>query len=290
MDSPLPPPPPESRRLVATLATTGLVSFLIVFLLCASLLRGEAESRRSTAARDGAVYAQRITHRLQEWMGATYMLGTLVQRDSGKVIDFETHASRIHEMFPAISALQLAPNGVIKHIYPLPGNEIVLGTDLLTSKDRRFEAHQAMSKGQLVISGPYSLAQGGIGTIGRYPITLQTTDGWGKFWGFAIVVVRIPQLLDAARIGDLAEEGYRFELCRIVDEENCEHFARRGEGPPIDPVVVKISLPNNEWRLHLAPEDGWYPLRYWIASLAGSLAVALAAVCLQYLLLRRLAR
>lgn len=278
------------RSLRRTLVTTFVVSLSVFLVLGASLLRNMAERQRGVLTAEGSVYAQRIGHRLQEWMSATQMLAAVVQQDRGAVRNFEETASSILELFPGVSALQLAPNGVIEYVYPLPGNEVVVGSDLLRSSDRRFEAHQALSRRQLVVSGPYRLIQGGIGAVGRYPIFLSNANGWSKFWGFSIVVVRMPQLLDAARVGDLAEQGYRFDLCRVLDGGECESFARRGEGPPEDPVEVRISVQNNDWRLRLSPEVGWYPPDRWISMAISSLLLAALVALIQALLIRRMQR
>jgi sensor domain CHASE-containing protein len=278
-------------RLRQTLGVTFAIALLVFAGLGAGVLRGDSESRRAAAADSANVYAQRIGHRLQETMGAVYMLASLVQQGRGRVDNFEAVATSIIEIFPMVSSLQLAPNGVIDRVFPLPGNESVLGTDLLNvGSIRRHEAHEAIIRRQLVVGGPYPLTQGGVGAIGRYPIFLTDPNGWSKFWGFAIVVVRIPLLFDAVRIGELADEGYRYEICRMKDDDSCEVFMRHGNGVPVAPVEVGIEVPNGRWYLRLAPEEGWYPAGRWVVLAVASIVLAALVTFAQYLLLKRLSR
>jgi sensor domain CHASE-containing protein len=279
------------RRLRWALAVTFLVSLLIFMSLGYSVLSGAAESRKASALNIASSHAQRVSHRLQEAMSPAYILASLVQQERGRLADFETSAAELLALFPMVSSVQIAPNGVIEKVFPLPGNEVVVGSDLLRSPDRRLDAHQAIARRQLALGGPYSLIQGGVGVVGRNPVFLPDQNGWSKFWGFTIVVVRIPQLLDAANLPELARDGYRFELCKVMEEgKECEVFARRGEGTPVDPVVVEIEVPNGLWNLRLAPEVGWYPLSGVLFLVFGSLTLALIVTVAQYQLLHRFSR
>jgi len=215
------------------------------------------------------------------------MLASLVKQGRGKVDDFETVAASLIELFPMAASVQLAPNAVVERIYPLPGNEAAIGHDILNSDPRRQEAHQAIAKRQLVLGGPYKLLQGGIGVIGRYPVFLPDENGWDKFWGFSTVIVRVPPLLEAAGIGHLVTENYRFELCRVLDEGGCEIFSRRGEGPPVSPVVVEVEVPNGRWLMRVAPEEGWVAAPSLGLLLFASALLAALVAGAQYLLIKR---
>lgn len=278
------------RRISRALGVTFVVSLLLFLVLGTGVLRGAAESRRAYALHLGADYAQRLTHRLAETMGPAYMMASLVQRHKGMIPDFDRAAAEIIGLFPMVSSIQLAPNGVVSAVFPIAGNESVPGTDLLKNPVRRQEAQLTIARRQLTLGGPYPLTQGGVGVIGRFPVFLPDENGWGKFWGFAIVVVGLPQLLDAGGMPELARDGYRFELCRVVEQAQCEVFSRSGEGAPVDPVVVSIEVPNGAWKLRLAPEDGWNPpARQWLLVVA-SVALALLVTLLQFFLIRRFGR
>lgn len=236
--------------------------------------------------------AQRLSQRLQESLGPAYMLASLVQQGNGKVDNFEAVAVEIMTQFPMARAVQLAPMGVISQVYPLPGNEKVLGHDLIKDKARNREAHLAISRKQLTLAGPFELMQGGLGAVGRYPVFRRQADGRTDFWGFSIVLIRVPELLSAAGFLHLRTAGMSYSLCRYPlgdEKEACVPFAREGAAVLDDPVTVDVDVPNGKWVLALAPLQGWLRTQDWLAFGAGALGLGGLLAGLQALLLRRYA-
>jgi sensor domain CHASE-containing protein len=133
-----------------------------------------------------------------------------------------------------------------------------MGHNLLKDRNRNREAHAAIATRQLTMAGPFELLQGGgMAAVARMPVFLED-GGESRFWGFAIILVRIPNLLDTAGLGDLARLGYRYEFWRsLPDTEERSVFARHGTAPPQDPAEYSITVPNGLWTLALAPEAGW---------------------------------
>jgi len=95
---------------------------------------------------------------------------------------FETGESFIPElmlagemlaMYGGVSALQLAPSGVIRHIVPLVGHELALGHNLLDDPERNKEAFLALKSRTLTLAGPFELRQGGAAVVGRLQVFLQ---------------------------------------------------------------------------------------------------------------------
>ncbi|KRF22506.1 EAL domain-containing protein [Paenibacillus sp. Soil787] len=93
--------------------------------------------------------------------------------------------------------LIIAPNGVMKFVYPIQGNESIYNWDLL--KDPRASIQQQISKAlqtkKMTMNGPFKLLQGINGLVARKPIYQD-----GVFWGFVSVGVNLDQLLVEAGI------------------------------------------------------------------------------------------
>ena len=66
---------------------------------------------------------------------------------------FAQLASAMMDKNGVIQCLELAKDGVIDNVYPLQGNEHVLGLNLLTAEKRRYEAGIARSTGKYTIAG-----------------------------------------------------------------------------------------------------------------------------------------
>lgn len=269
----------------------GIAGLLLGLMLGFQSLQVQQEIKRAEARDLAFGRAQQLTQRLQEAVGPAYMLASLVQRNNGRIDNFEAVAAELLQQFPMARAIELAPGGIITQVYPLPGNEMVIGHDLLRDRSRNREAHLAVSRKQLTLAGPFELRQGGLGAVGRFPVFQFTADGRQEFWGFSIVLLRVPELLSTAGFVHLTNGGYVYELCRIPpDEEECKVFMREGQGGIEDPVTVDVDVPNARWRLSVAPEGGWVSPFDWVVVAFYGLVVAVLLGCLQATLLRRFLR
>lgn len=269
------------RRIL--LAATFVVAYVFAAVFFGILHETHVEARRVETRMIAQGYAQRIQERLQSALVSTHILGSMVRQSRGNLPNFDEDAAELMTLFPGVSALQLAPDGVIRDIYPLAGNEAAIGHDLLADRKRNREAAAAVTTRQLTLAGPFKLLQGGMGTVGRLPIFLANERGETFFWGFAIALIRIPSLLDSSGLSGLARSGYRYELWRMhPDTDQKEAFARSGETPPENPVEYVFTVPNGRWVLSIAPEDGWLDAGDYLEIFGLSLVAAIVVTILQY--------
>ena len=257
----------------------GLLA-LICFGLIGCCYYQSIKVARQLAGRDLAQsFSLRIVERFHESIGPVFMLASHVRKNNGDSSGFDVLAADLIHEFPLLRALELAPGGVVSRVYPLRGNEIVIGHDLLKDKARNKDAHLAVAKRQMSVAGPVELMQGGSAAIARYPIFLQQTNGRSSFWGFSIALVNIPDLLAVAGEMELERMGYDYQICRMAPgAEKCEVFAKRGGGVTENVTTVNIGLPNVNWELTLMPKADWVSMAVKIsilmAALLGSLIVA----------------
>lgn len=244
---------------------------------------------RQQAGRDAAQrFALRIVERFYESIGPTYMLASLVRKNNGVISDFDTWAADLIHEFPLLRTLELAPGGVVSHVYPFRGNEIVIGHDLLKDKARNKEAHRAVSKRQMSVSGPVELMQGGSAAIARYPIFIQHANGRSSFWGFSIALVNIPDLLAVAGEMELESAGFDYQLCRISPEtESCELFAWRGRPMTDNTTSVNIGLHNANWVITVSPQADWISMAVKVSIFVAVLLFSLIVAGGTFLILRR---
>jgi diguanylate cyclase (GGDEF)-like protein/PAS domain S-box-containing protein len=98
---------------------------------------------------------------------------------------------------------------------------------------------------------------GGTGVVGRLPVFLEGSEG-PYFWGFSIVVMRLPDGLDLEDLSRLGAQGLAYELWRIhPDTGRKQVIARSSPAPLIDPVEQALQVPNATWTLSVAPLKGW---------------------------------
>lgn len=77
-----------------------------------------------------------------------------------------------------------APDDVIRYIYPLKGNQGVLGLDYRTLPNQWAAVERAKQERSLVIAGPLKLKQGGKGLIARSPVFVGS-----QYWGLVSTVI-----------------------------------------------------------------------------------------------------
>jgi diguanylate cyclase (GGDEF)-like protein len=97
-------------------------------------------------------------------------------------------ASLIH-IRPSILSVALAPDNVIRQVYPRPANDRALGLRYMDNPQQRDAVLRLMQERKPVIAGPIQLVQGGQGIINRIPILFIKPNGDIHYWGLASVAV-----------------------------------------------------------------------------------------------------
>ena len=270
---------------------------LLVFVVCllvgvAIVLwidRNEVAEHKQEAAAAARVHGHLLEQQLVRSLSATYALAAVLRQGNGQVADFEALATQMLEMYGGLSALQLAPNGVIRQIVPKAGHEAAIGHDLLEDPERSREAFLALKSRTLTLAGPFELRQGGQAVVGRLPVFLDVGKRQERFWGFATALIRIPDLLRASALTGGGERGHEFALTRIrPGSDELQVIWQSTLAPMIDPVVVDIAVPNGVWTLSVVRAGGWHTSTLTLTGLSlGVLGASILAALLAYHLLRR---
>lgn len=254
---------------------TGL-AFLVSLALCISLVflleRTRAQERRQIAADMAHLHAREIGDRLERALSMTFALGAVVRQGNGKIDQFEQLAVEMIRSSGGFGALQYAPDGVIRQIVPLAGNERALGFSPLNDPVQRLEANKAINTRALVLTGPFTLIQGGLGVVGRYPVFLDEGTSRERFWGLMQVLIRINELIDKTSLATLDASGHRYELWRYSPQNGERQvFARNSETPLGETVRAVIRVPGGEWFLDVEAGQG----APWVYLVVGECLVAI---------------
>ncbi len=93
-----------------------------------------------------------------------------------------------------------APDGIVDGVFPLEGNEDVVGLNMYGDGAGNLEAQAAIEKEALYIAGPFQLIQGGLGIAGRLPVFLTDEQGQRYFWGIVSVTLDFPAALSGSPV------------------------------------------------------------------------------------------
>lgn len=240
----------------------AIVKSILIFLLSLGLgtfFIDSIEELREAEVRAAATliansHAISLEKELSRTLSAPLALATILKQNKS-IPNFESIAEDLINRYGGISNLQLAPNAIVRKIYPLEGNEPAIGHDL----NQNPKAISAIKSKQLVLEGPIDLIQGGTAVIGRYPVYLpNTNDGQEKFWGFTTVLIELSKLLEAADLKGLTSLNYQFELSNSTDGDENIVFSKSSEHALKNPVSVNINVPKGNWTLSVIPKTGWH--------------------------------
>ncbi|WP_321991552.1 histidine kinase dimerization/phosphoacceptor domain -containing protein [Marispirochaeta aestuarii] len=159
---------------------------------------------------------------------------------------FNDFAAGIFDEKKGIRNISIAPGGIQKYVYPLRTNEIVSGHNLL--KDPRPEVQKdiklAMETGELIISGPYELRQGGQGLIARKALFKDDS-----FQGLVTIVLDMPPIYRESGIRDA-----RNISITLIDAEQRLFF---GPEPGENPINLKMQITDEVWQMLVMPKNSW---------------------------------
>ena len=233
-----------------------------VFLLgiCLSGLLGwktdthEKEQRRTTAQLNATTYGERIKNEITNGIEITDALKQVLISEDGEINHFDTIAENLKS--DSIESVRIAPDGIVTDIYPAEGNEAGK-IDLLHDKDRSKISCYARDNHTLITQGPFELKQSGYGIAVRNPIYLKNADGQEYFWGFTIVILRVPGIFSDS-IDALSNFGYEYRLSKKdIPWSDDYKVVYQSDGQMTAPVSYEFTIGEEKWRFEVTPKSGW---------------------------------
>lgn len=125
------------------------------------------------------------------------------------------------------------------------------------------------------MQGPFQLKQGGYGIAVRKPVYLEDESGQEFFWGFTIVIIRVPEIFSDS-VKSLSDFGYQYCLSKTGSpwEEAYEVVDCSG-GSISAPVSYTFEIGGSVWKLEVMPQNGWVEKSYLYSIFGGGLLIVL---------------
>lgn len=278
-----------SKQIRIYCLVVGIISFFIVS-VCGQLLnRNTVNEEKMRAAFTAETTVNRIKSQLNRYLDVSEFFQNII--GSGHQMDskeFQALSQMISDDSQIIKAIELAPDGVVKDIYPLKGNEAAFGIDMLNSPARKHEANLAMKSGQYTIAGPYELNQGGLGSLLFEPIYITDKSGEKSFWGFSILVLDWNRFLEELELDKLTDASYCYQMCKKDGNSGKKTIIAQG-GDAIHKGAVQISckVPNDTWYFEIIPHTGWVTVKQQALVFLVAVSIAVLATAICYLMLHR---
>ena len=200
----------KHRLLPLLIIVLGFIVAASMLLLFKHAAEEEAQARLELNAK---IYAGRLAEDIKTGIDVTNTLEQVLINGDGRISDFPRIAKSMQTDY--IQSIQLAPAGIVTEIYPAEGNEEGLGNLIDREDARGISSRYARDHDVIISQGPFDLLQGGSGIAVRNPVYLEQANGQKTFWGFTIVILRVPELF-AGTVDALSKLGYDYRLYKTV--------------------------------------------------------------------------
>lgn len=212
------------------------------------------QQMRTITELNAMTYAERMTSDLNMGISITESLQEILISENGEIHNFPQVAEDL--MTDAIQSIQIAPNGVVTDIYPEAGNEAGK-IDLINDPDRGEICRYGRDNNLTILQGPFQLKQGGMGIVIRTPVYLSDADGASYFWGFTIVIIRVPDIFSDS-VQALTGFGYDYRLSKTASPLTTEFEEISSSGAALDcPISYEFELGGCLFKLEVMPSGGW---------------------------------
>ena len=239
----------------------GLV-FLVTLLLvfgCTFLVNQNQQRREKLKA---AYTAESTISRIEVQLNRYLAESDLVKKsiEEGLTISdkqFATLSRLMQDEDDIIKVHEIAKDGIVSQIYPMEGNEDVIGLNLIENPERKTEARLARDSGEYTIAGPFELVQGGNGVLLFDPVYRTDDKGCKKFWGFSILVMDWRKFIKKMELDQLEDAGYHYQIWKKGTDDEKIVIVQCDNLQETDTLEVACTVPNDTWYFEIVPENGW---------------------------------
>ena len=239
----------------------GLV-FLVTLLLmlgCTFLVNQNQQKREKLKA---AYTAESTISRIEVQLNRYLAESDLVKKsiEEGLTISdkqFATLSRLMQDEDNIIKVHEIAKDGIVSQIYPMEGNEDVIGLNMIENPERKKEARLARDSGEYTIAGPFELVQGGNGVLLFDPVYRTNDKGCKKFWGFSILVIDWQKFIKKMELDQLENAGYHYQIWKKGTDDEKIVIAQCDNLQETDTLEVACTVPNDTWYFEIVPENGW---------------------------------
>ncbi|MFV8373330.1 PAS domain S-box protein [Flavobacterium sp. LB2P74] len=262
---------------------TGFITFLFLSYIAGFIVSQQYRLIKEDEQREMNNILRIVNQNLEQSLRNCYtttLTLALTINDQGVPENFDYVGKKLIESNNSISAVQLVPNGVIKYIYPLKGNEAALNLNILKAPHLKREALKSVTSQKMYFAGPLKLKQGGMGIVGRFPVFRNN-----KFWGFSAVIIKFDTLLKSSGINTVDDSKYYFQFSKENTTTKKETFYLPNKSDFSKKYNIYRTIPDGDWKLYLiSKHQNYFYAQILIPGIIGLILAALFGVLIYTLL------
>lgn len=254
------------KNILSVIIAIFVTSFFIASFLIIERrqLKYEEQANRLNAIKALAGITDAMQRELDKSCEYTEFLDMLITEDA----NISTHmlseySNLILERNATIQSIQIAPEGVVKYIYP--SKREVINYDLINDPKITPYVEAAIEKRIPITQGPVEVIRDSLLIFSRKAIFVRE-DGQEKFWGLSIITIDFNKLLDICGLLP-KKDGYLFALRASKIDKEQDYLWGKDEIFEEDALIKTVETGDQSWEIGIFPEDGWYGKRYYAAEM-----------------------
>ena len=249
----------KDKKIIRIRAELVFLVTLLMMFGCTFLVNQNQQKREKLKA---AYTAESTISRIEVQLNRYLAESDLVKKsiEEGLTISdkqFATLSRLMQDEDDIIKVHEIAKDGIVSQIYPMEGNEDVIGLNMIENPERKKEACLARDSGEYTIAGPFELVQGGNGVLLFDPVYRTDTKGCKKFWGFSILVMDWQKFIKKMELDQLEDAGYHYQIWKKGTDDEKIVIAQCDNLQEADTMEVACTVPNDTWYFEIVPENGW---------------------------------
>ncbi|WP_022666348.1 diguanylate cyclase [Desulfospira joergensenii] len=249
------------KQIIRHIAVTALVTLLLGGFIHWALTKNFFQKQHLDITRQLSFTRFRLENSISNCLliveGVSHFISSTPDLTAEK---FQSYAALVFKKKNLLKNIGAAPDMVIRYVYPLKGNQAILGKDYRSLPGQWPDVRKALASGELVTSGPLKLVQGGTGLIGRAPVHVMK-NGEKHLWGLVSSVIDMDRLYESAQ---LRTSG----MSMAIRKKGNPLLAFYGDPalflPGARAVILPVILPGAEWEMAAVPPQGWSGLPPYI--------------------------
>jgi PAS domain-containing protein len=278
------------RYAIACLSFLSIISIevILIYLLVDRQVDAEREAVRKLAVIQGEL----LQRQLDQSFSVPFTLALIVRHQQGTVKNFDALAADLINSYGGIRHLKLAPEGIVREMYPRGENASGIDRHLFTDRSNSSQGLTAIASRTIQVTKPLELFPEGpeniMGIVGYLPVFLNQGTDAEEFWGFTIVEISIADLLQESKFNQLVQQGYDYQL-EWFDPGRGDRwvFARSQKADLVEPITHPVKVAYGNWILGISPRNGWGSKRKIIFEIVFILVVGSLVAYLVYKLLEQ---
>lgn len=192
-----------------------------------------------------------LTREIADRNGLIHGLDAFVQeqvKEEMSFAGFSSFASGIYLANEGVSAINIAPRGVVAYAYPEDQASRIIGYSLINDprEGPRIDIQRSMMTREPIVSGPLDFITGGHGLVLRKAVYFND-----DFWGIVSITVDLNAILKDAGVS-AQMNGIDYAI-----KKNDEVFFGQKEVFAGQPVTYKMDIPYNNFVIGAIPTGGW---------------------------------